>query len=84
MSAHVSTPIAGILDSATAELSPEDRMLVLLRDELYEGRWDLMRQDLLDRLNGRPYIYKLVHRIQDDLERIERLERRDAAEVDGG
>lgn len=56
-------------------LTPEDRMLVVLRDELYEGRWDLMKRDLEDRLEGRPYIFKLVHRIQDDLRRIERLEK---------
>lgn len=56
-------------------LLPEDRMLILLRDELYEGRWDLLQQDLQDRLAGRPFVFKLVNRIQDDLRRIDRLER---------
>lgn len=51
----------------------EERMLVLLKRELYEGSWDEMAADLKARLDGRPYIFKLVHRISDDLERIERL-----------
>ncbi len=56
-------------------LSEEEVMLVRLRDELYDGRWDQMRTDLQDRLQGKPYVFKLAHRIQDDIERIERLSR---------
>lgn len=48
-------------------------MLVVLKRELYEGSWDEMTADLKARLEGRPYIFKLAHRIADDLERIERL-----------
>jgi hypothetical protein len=51
----------------------EERMLVVLKRELYEGSWDEMTADLKARLEGRPYIFKLAHRIADDLERIERL-----------
>lgn len=51
----------------------EERMLVLLKRELYEGSWDEMVADLKARLDNRPYIFKLAHRITDDLERIERL-----------
>jgi hypothetical protein len=65
-------------EGKTGALDAEDRMLVLVRDELYEGRWDLMRLDLLDRLHGKPHIFKLVNRIQDDLARIDRLEQIDA------
>ena len=54
-------------------LSREERMLVLLKRELYDGRWDDMIADLRARLEGRPYIFKLVNRITEDLERIERL-----------
>lgn len=54
-------------------LSPEERMLVVLREELYAGSWDKMNQDLKDRLRGRPYIFKLAHRIKDDLARIDKL-----------
>jgi hypothetical protein len=61
-----------------AGLSSEERMLVLLKGELYEGNWDEMVADLRARLEGRPYIFKLAHRISDDLERIERLRRFEA------
>ncbi len=54
-------------------LTSEERMLVVLKHELYEGSWDEMVADLQARLEGRPYIFKLAHRIIDDLERIKRL-----------
>lgn len=54
-------------------LIPEERMLVILKRELYEGDWDEMVADLQARLEGRPYIYRLANRIEDDLERIGRL-----------
>ena len=55
-------------------LTPEERMLITLREELYGGSWEKMQQDLKDRLKGRPYIFKLVNRIEEDLERIEKLQ----------
>ena len=58
-----------------ATLGEEEIMLLRLRDELYSGRWDAMLADLNDRLQGKPYVFKLAHRIQDDIERIERLNR---------
>jgi|WetSurMetagenome_2_1015567.scaffolds.fasta_scaffold46340_2 hypothetical protein len=58
-----------------AGLSEEEVMLLRLRDELYGGRWDAMLADLNDRLQGKPFVFKLAHRIQDDIERIERLNR---------
>ena len=54
-------------------LGAEERMLITLRDELYGGSWDRMLQDLQERRRGRPYIFKLVKRIEDDLSRIEAL-----------
>ena len=48
-------------------------MLVSLRDELYEGSWDQMLKALKDRLEGKPYIFKLVNRISADIQRIEKL-----------
>lgn len=54
-------------------LSEESKMLLVLRDELYGGSWDKMVDDLKNRLKGRPYIFKLVNRIEEDLERIETL-----------
>jgi len=57
------------------KLNDKEIMLLRLRDELYGGRWDIMLGDLNDRLQGRPYIFKLASRIQDDIERIQRLSR---------
>lgn len=54
-------------------LSEEEKMLLVLRDELYMGSWDKMEDDLRNRLKGRPYIFKLVNRIEEDLERIQKL-----------
>ena len=55
-------------------LTPDERMLVTLRDDLYDGSWEQMLRDLSDRLKGKPYIFKLVNRIQDDIQRIEKLQ----------
>ena len=54
-------------------LSREARLLVVLKRELYEGGWDDMEADLRARLEGRPYIFRLVHRISEDLERVAQL-----------
>lgn len=54
-------------------LSDEQKMLVALKAQLYDGSWIVMLDDLRNRLNGKPYIFKLASRIQDDIERIERM-----------
>jgi hypothetical protein len=56
-----------------SSLSDECKMLILLKAQLYDGRWEPMRDDLKNRLAGKPYIFKLVNRIQDDIERIEAM-----------
>jgi len=71
----VDKKVRGFLQGATSE----ERLLVLLKRELYEGSWDEMVADLEARLGGRPYIFKLAHRITDDLDRIERLRAFEAA-----
>ena len=53
----------------------EERMLVVLKKELYEGSWDEMLADLQARLDDKPYIFKLANRISDDVDRIRRLEK---------
>ncbi len=58
-------------------LTPEERMLVVLRDELYGGSWERMLRDLRDRQRARPYLFKLVNRIHVDILRIEKLQRYD-------
>lgn len=54
-------------------LAAEERMLIDLKYELYDGSWERMLGDLQDKLKGRPYIFKLVNRIKDDIKRISRL-----------
>ena len=54
-------------------LGPEEITLLILRDELYDGSWDEMRTDLVGRRDGKPYIFQLASRIDEDLERIQRL-----------
>lgn len=55
-------------------LAAEERMLVVLQRELYEGSWTAMLNDLRNRLDGKPYIFKLANRIRDDITRIETLQ----------
>jgi len=57
-----------------SRLSKEERMLILLQSELYENSWLAMLNDLRNRLDGKPFIFKLASRIQDDMARIEKLQ----------
>jgi hypothetical protein len=61
------------INDFVARLSEEQRMLIVLKSQLYDGRWDAMLDDLKNRLAGKPYIFKLVNRIKDDIARIEDL-----------
>jgi len=51
----------------------EQKMLVVLKAQLYGGRWEPMLDDLKNRLDGKPYIFKLANRIKDDIQRIEEM-----------
>jgi len=55
------------------QLSSEEKMLIILKVELYEGNWASMLEDLRNRLAGRPHIFKLADRITEDIDRIEKL-----------
>jgi hypothetical protein len=55
-------------------LDDKYRMLVVLKSQLYGGRWEPMLDDLQNRLEGKPYIFKLANRIKDDVERIATLQ----------
>jgi hypothetical protein len=63
------------LNDFVAGLSDEHRMLVILKAQLYGGTWEPMLDDLHNRLKGKPYIFKLVNRINDDIERIEQMQK---------
>jgi len=54
-------------------LSNEHKMLVVLKAQLYGGSWETMLEDLGNRLQGKPYIFKLVNRIKDDVHRIRQM-----------
>lgn len=72
--AAVSKEVRDFLNS----LSDEHRMLVVLKAQLYDGTWEPMLDDLRNRLAGKPYIFKLVNRIQDDIKRIEEMQKFEA------
>lgn len=55
------------------ELTEEQKLLLVLKRELYDGRWKPMIVDLQARLDGRPYVIRLASRIEDDLRRIDQL-----------
>ena len=51
----------------------EHKMLVVLKTQLYGGGWEPMLDDLQNRLQGKPYIFKLANRIKDDVDRIQEM-----------
>jgi len=55
-------------------LDEKHRMLVILKSQLYGNRWEPMLEDLRNRLEGKPYIFKLAGRIKEDIERIEKMQ----------
>ncbi len=65
--------VGGAVNDFVKGLSEECRMLVILKAQLYGGSWAPMLDDLKNRLSGKPYIFKLANRIQDDIERIEQM-----------
>ena len=67
------TSVSKEVNDFVAGLSDEHRMLVILKAQLYGGTWEPMLDDLRNRLDGKPYIFKLVNRIQDDIKRIEQM-----------
>lgn len=69
------TAVKRVVDEFVAGLSDEHRMLVVLKVQLYGGAWEPMLDDLNNRLDGKPYIFKLVNRIHDDIERIKDMQK---------
>ena len=72
------TSVGKAVGDYIAGLSNEHRMLVILKAQLYDGAWEPMLNDLQNRLAGKPYIFKLANRIQDDIERIEQMQKFEA------
>lgn len=55
-------------------LTQEQKLLLMLKRELYGGDWLAMISDLRNRLEGRPFIIRLTARIEDDLARIAQMQ----------
>ena len=55
-------------------LSTEHKMLIILKAQLYGQRWEPMLNDLNNRMDGKPYIFKLANRINDDIGRIKQMQ----------
>jgi hypothetical protein len=47
-------------ESEGIELTGEHRMLLQIRDTLYEGNWDDFIVDLLARAEGRPHVFDTI------------------------
>lgn len=62
------------VDAFIRGLNDQYRMLVILKTQLYGGQWEPMLEDLQNRLEGKPYIFKLANRIKDDVERIQEMQ----------
>ena len=54
-------------------LGREEVHLVALKEYLYEGSWKEIEKDLVARKEGRPHVYRLETRIDEDLERVRKL-----------
>jgi len=50
---------SGGMNTGVGSLSEEERMLLKLRDELYEGSWEQFVMDLKARLAGEPYVFEI-------------------------
>jgi len=69
----VGASVNKVVNDFITGLSDEHRMLVILKAQLYGGTWNPMLDDLENRLEGKPYIFKLANRIKDDIQRIEQM-----------
>lgn len=56
-----------------SRLEPYERVLIDVKDQLYEGSWDRILGDLRARLDGKPYIFKLSQTIARDVAAVERM-----------
>ncbi len=54
-------------------LSRQERTLLVLREELYEGSWKEMTVDLEARLKKKPHLFELSETIEADILRIQKL-----------
>lgn len=62
-----------VVEQFVSNLTPEEKMLIVLKRQLYGGKWSPMIGDLKNRLAGKPYVFKLETRIKDDIKRVHSL-----------
>ena len=54
-------------------LSKQEKTLLIIREELYEGSWTEMTTDLVARLEKGPHVFELSETIEADIARIQKL-----------
>jgi len=54
-------------------LAETERIALIVRDELFGGSWENMRKDLEAHAAGRPYVFRLASRIDEDLKAVAKL-----------
>ncbi|MDE0961043.1 MAG: hypothetical protein OSB09_09705 [Planctomycetota bacterium] len=54
-------------------LSKQEKTLLIIREELYEGSWTEMTTDLEARLEKGPHVFELSETIEADIARIHKL-----------
>jgi hypothetical protein len=57
----------------TEGLTREDRLLIAIRDELYEGSWEQVLEDIEARIGRKPFVFKLKTRLDEDTARVAKL-----------
>ncbi len=62
------------LGAFVKNLEPYERVLVDLKDLLYEGSWERVAADLRAARENKPYIYRLSNAVERDLRAIERMQ----------
>lgn len=60
-------------DEFAKGLAETERIALIVRDELFGGSWENMRKDLEARAAGRPYVFRLASRIDEDLKAVKKL-----------
>lgn len=62
-----------VVEDFARGLAETERIALIVRDELFGGSWENMRKDLEARAAGRPYVFRLASRIDEDLKAVAKL-----------
>ena len=64
---------SGGVEEFARGLAETERIALIVRDELFGGSWENMRRDLEARAAGRPFVFRLASRIDEDLKAVAKL-----------